>query len=256
MRFIHCKRRPATVVMSLSLINGLPKGRLFFFTVLRYHVNNTICLSHFHWIGHKGGTANAALIQENSQAQNNLKMKFYFLLIALAMFAGVCDMFAQDPDFVFASSPGVGSDPQCVIAVDVNSDGKLDLITANFHDFTLTVLTNDGSGNFMLASSPNINYASYSVCAVDVNGDGKVDLVSAQLDGTLTLSTNNGGGSFVSTSLFHGNYVPDCICAVDVNGDGKLDLISANNYGNVGSGTLSVFTNNGHGSFVLATYPL
>jgi FG-GAP-like repeat len=129
------------------------------------------------------------------------------------------------------------------------------LITANFHDGTLTVLTNDGGGNFVLASSPNINDASYSVCAVDVNGVGKVDLVSDQLNGTLTLSTNNGGGTFGSTSLFHGNYFPDFVCAVDVNGDGKLDLISANNYGDVSSSTLSVFTNDGHGGFILASSP-
>jgi FG-GAP-like repeat/FG-GAP repeat len=184
-----------------------------------------------------------------------MKTSFQFILIGLAFSASSYRGFAQNPIFGLSSSPGVGSDPQCAIAADINGDGKLDLITANFHDFTLTVLTNDGSGNFVLASSPNINYASYSVCAVDVNGNGKVDLVSAQISGTLTLSTNNGNGTFGSNIFLHGNYFPDFVCAVDVNGDGKLDLISANNYGDVSSSTLSVFTNDGHGGFVLASSP-
>ena len=43
----------------------------------------------------------------------------------------------------------VGSYPYCVVAADVNGDGKLDLISANSTALgTLTVLTNNGSGGF------------------------------------------------------------------------------------------------------------
>ena len=42
----------------------------------------------------------------------------------------------------------VGAQPICVVAADVNGDGKLDLICANYGDSTLTVLTNNGSGGF------------------------------------------------------------------------------------------------------------
>ena len=42
----------------------------------------------------------------------------------------------------------VGSAPECVVAADVNGDGKLDLISANYGSSTLTVLTNNGSGGF------------------------------------------------------------------------------------------------------------
>ena len=47
----------------------------------------------------------------------------------------------------------MGSDPLSVVAADVNGDGKVDLISANYGDNTLTVLTNNGSGGFVLAST-------------------------------------------------------------------------------------------------------
>jgi uncharacterized protein (DUF2141 family) len=45
-------------------------------------------------------------------------------------------------NFTFAASPNVGVRPYCVIAADVNGDGRMDLISANANDDTLTVLTN------------------------------------------------------------------------------------------------------------------
>jgi hypothetical protein len=185
-----------------------------------------------------------------------MKNKPSCLLIVLFSFANLHSVPAQNPAFIFSSLPGVGSDPQCVIAADVNGDGELDLISANFHDGTLTVLTNNGSGDFALASSPNIQDASFSVCAADVNGDEQLDLVSANLNGTLTLSTNNGNGSFGSISLFQADHFPDSVCAADVNGDGKLDLIGAYNYGDNFNSTLTVLTNDGHGGFVIASSPI
>jgi hypothetical protein len=58
--------------------------------------------------------------------------------------------------FVLSSSPGVGGSPTCVCPVDVNGDGKIDLVSANTQSGTLTVLTNNGSGGFAIASSPTV----------------------------------------------------------------------------------------------------
>ena len=145
--------------------------------------------------------------------------------------------------FVLASSPVVGNSPVSVVAADVNGDGKMDLISANWgfgSGNTLTVLTNNGSGGFVLASSPVVGNWPQGVTAADVNGDGKVDLISSIFNGNaLSVMTNNGSGGFVlATNLSVGSN-PNPVLAADINGDGKVDLISPNG----GGSTLSVFTN-------------
>ena len=157
-----------------------------------------------------------------------MKYKPCCLLLVLFWFANLHSVPAQNPAFIFSSLPGVGSDPECVIAADVNGDGKLDLISANFHDGTLTVLTNNGSGDFVLSSSPFVGMA-YSVCAADVNGDGKLDLIAPNFYGSsLMVLTNDGTGGFELASTPTVGADPDSVCAADVNGDGKVDLICAN----------------------------
>jgi hypothetical protein len=153
--------------------------------------------------------------------------------------------------FVLNATLSVGNSPSAVVAADVNGDGKLDLISANYSANTLTVLTNNGSGGFVLSSSPTVGSPN-SITATDVNGDGKMDLIIANLSAnTLTVLTNNGSGGFVLASSPAVGTGPFSITAVDVNGDGKMDLIIAN----LSANTLTVLTNNGSGGFVLSSSP-
>ena len=99
------------------------------------------------------------------------------------------------------------SGPDCVAAADVNGDGRLDLISANYGfrwanpgepggwNNTLTVLTNNGSGGFGSNATLTVGFGPSAVVAADVNGDGKPDLISAnETDNTLTVLTNDGSG--------------------------------------------------------------
>ncbi len=156
--------------------------------------------------------------------------------------------------FALSSSPGVGSDPFAVVAADVNADGWVDLICANYYANTLSVLTNNGSGTFALACTPGVGSWPISLAAADANGDGTIDLVSANsLNGeggnSLSVLTNNGNASFAPASTLAVGRNPCAVMAEDVNADGKIDLISANFVDN----TLTVLTNTGLGSFALAT---
>ena len=158
--------------------------------------------------------------------------------------------------FTKAATLPVGHEPYSVVAADVNGDGKVDLISANFGNNTLTVLTNNGSGGFAVASTLAVGSLPASVIAADVNGDGKVDLICANVgqglnDGTLTILTNNGSGGFAIASSPGAGAEPYSVTAADVNGDGKVDLICAD----VGSDTLTILTNNGSGGFAIASFP-
>jgi hypothetical protein len=150
--------------------------------------------------------------------------------------------------FGFNATLAVSSvnDVGMVIAVDVNGDGKVDLITQNSFANTLSVMTNNGNGGFVLASSPSVGQYPLWITPADINGDGKLDLITANYyANTLTILTNKGGGVFGSNATITVGNHPNSVVAADVNGDGKLDLICANGDDN----TLMVFTNNGYGVF-------
>jgi hypothetical protein len=69
--------------------------------------------------------------------------------------------------------------------VDLNADGHLDLVTANFGSDAAAVLLGSGNGTFpapLLFSTdtrPNQVSAPFNVVAADVNQDGRLDLLVA-----------------------------------------------------------------------------
>lgn len=134
-----------------------------------------------------------------------------------------------------------GSSPISVTAADVNGDGNVDLIAANYRSNSVVVMTNNGSGVFGSNASYSVGVNPNQVVSTDVNGDGKADLISANYtSGTLSVLTNNGYGGFgVWTTLASGKATYS-VAVADINGDGHMDLIAANTNG-VSSGSLSVF---------------
>ncbi|MGO9450712.1 MAG: FG-GAP-like repeat-containing protein [Candidatus Binataceae bacterium] len=146
---------------------------------------------------------------------------------------------ATIPSFAAQQTFAVGATPFSVKAVDLNGDGKPDLIVANSGGNTVSVLLNTTTAgatapSFATQQTFATGNTPHSVTAVDVNGDGKPDLIVANSgDGTVSvlLNTTTPGAttpSFATQQTFATGNTPHSVTAVDVNGDGKPDLIVAN----------------------------
>ncbi|MGI4871713.1 MAG: FG-GAP-like repeat-containing protein, partial [Janthinobacterium lividum] len=152
-------------------------------------------------------------------------------------------------------SPAVGSGPLSVALGDVDGDGDLDLLTANYLNNTVSVRLNDGTGNFTPPATnpdPAVGSNPTSVAVGDVDGDGDLDMLTANAsDNTVSVRLNDGTGNFTPPATNPNPAVgssPNSVALADVDGDGDLDLLTAN--GNFGSsGTVSVRLNDGTGNF-------
>ncbi|KMO42288.1 hypothetical protein VQ03_11125, partial [Methylobacterium tarhaniae] len=147
-------------------------------------------------------------------------------------------------------STGAGSKPTSVAVADLTGDGRVELVTANSGNNTLSVLIDDGNGNFSTRQDLDTgsNSAPSMVTMADFNGDGKQDLL-ALLAGKQTAKVwlGAGNGTFVpQQDELPTGLNPASIAARDLNGDGKLDVLIANK----DSKTLSLFLGKGDGTFL------
>ena len=97
----------------------------------------------------------------------------------------VCDIVPVPPDLVFniAQAIGAGNNLQAIEAADLDGDGDLDLITANFGTDDISVLRNNGDGFFAAPEKWSTRGAPlhsrpFSVAPADLDGDGDLDLAA------------------------------------------------------------------------------
>jgi hypothetical protein len=129
-------------------------------------------------------------------------------------------VWTNNGDGVFGSNATytVGEGILSITAADVNGDGNVDLICANGESEpgTLSVLTNDGSGEFGSNVTLNVGSEPCSVVAADVNGDGKMDLISANYSA-------NSVSVLINTSIFS---PPTSTPTLNINASGNNVLVS------------------------------
>ncbi len=173
-----------------------------------------------------------------------------------------------------------GFNPTSVVAVDVNKDGKVDLLVSNQclnsacqnggganAAGVLSVLLGNGDGTFKAAVTYNSGgYFAANLAVADVNRDGFPDvLVTNQCatttrcpmlggtNGNVAVLAGKGDGTFKTAVTYDsGGTNTTALVIGDVDGDGNPDLIVSNFCGSDGScltGTVGVLLGDGDGTF-------
>lgn len=96
-----------------------------------------------------------------------------------------------------------GPFPQRAVTMDLNGDGKPDLITSSYYSTSVGVLLGIGNGTFGPVQTFAAGTGPYGMALADLNGDGKPDLAVADT-GTATVGflLGNGDGT-LSVSRSH-----------------------------------------------------
>ena len=153
---------------------------------------------------------------------------------------------AGSTTFLVAPSVTVTGTPSSVATGDLNGDGKLDLVVANFDASKISVLLGKGNGQFATPVDYPVGKHPAFVLLGDVNGDGKLDVVVCnEAEGTLSIFVGNGDGTLQNPATYKTPPDPVYVIMGDLNGDGKPDLAVAGG----ASKTVAVLLNDGTGNF-------
>jgi hypothetical protein len=159
----------------------------------------------------------------------------------------------------FTASASVEFYTRSLQFLDINEDGKLDIVTANHRRNDFATLLGNGRGGF--TAGPATTFLSgqdhYAFDFGDINGDRHLDVVTVSGEkgfssepGLVTILYGDGKGAFKKTSeapIAVASSGLRFITLADMNGDRRLDIVISHN-----SGQLSVLLNNGAGKFANA----
>ena len=159
--------------------------------------------------------------------------------------------------------PATGTGSSYLLALDINGDGALDLLTGNTMQNEVAVLMGHGNGNFAAVENYAVPNGPAYVAPIDFNRDGKPDLaVTQSTGGTVSVLINNtlptpihGSLNFVAPRLPDGGdgNMADGVAVADFNHDGYPDV--AVSY--LEDNAIRVLSGKGGGHFGTATeYPV
>lgn len=158
----------------------------------------------------------------------------------------------------FTVSAAVEFNTHSLNLVDLNEDGKLDIVTANHRRNRFATMFGDGRGGFssgpVTTFQPGHNH--YTFAFGDVDGDGHLDVAVVSGEngdslepGQVTAFRGDGKGAFkkASEQSLSVPMGPHFVTLADVNNDQRLDIVTSHS-----SNQLSVLLNGGAGKFAPA----
>ena len=137
-----------------------------------------------------------------------------------------------------------GYGPTAIDIGDMDGDGDLDLITANYSSRSMTRLYNDGEGGFDVYAQSITQRYPRDVRLGDLDGDGDLDIALSSNYG-LSIYKVDASGAIISNQLYYAGTRPNAIAVGDLDGDHRDDLVVAD----LVAARVAVFTNVGSGDF-------
>lgn len=148
------------------------------------------------------------------------------------------------------------SKPAFIKSADLDSDGDIDIVTANVESDDLAVIMNSicDDGNCRCGEDPifiekrkySAGDSPYGVAIADLNNDNILDLATINLNSNdISIFLGKGNGYYHEAVNYEGVIEPKALAAGDINNDGSIDIIAGSNTTN----SISVYLNNGDGTF-------
>jgi len=139
-------------------------------------------------------------------------------------------------------------------ALDVNGDGRQDVIGAVGNQISISL--GNGDGTFKAAEMYQQSGSVHGLSTGDINGDGIADIAATSSLGAVYTILGNGNGTFKAGTSYAAGPMNRSLVIADLSGDGKMDIAS----GDLLSSTITILIGNGDGTLkagtTLPTLPL
>jgi len=131
--------------------------------------------------------------------------------------------------------PTLVSYPKDIECADVNGDGFMDIVCADYEADRIRCWKNDGTGfgwsyNLLASGADGV----LSICCADIDGDGDMDVAACMFFGDELAWWENADGSgsvWTKHTIYESVNGPKYVHAGDIDGDGDQDLL----YGGLGT---------------------
>ncbi|MEW5924463.1 MAG: FG-GAP-like repeat-containing protein, partial [Candidatus Zixiibacteriota bacterium] len=138
-----------------------------------------------------------------------------------------------------------GYNPIGAYAADLDNDGAMDIISADYGGDKISVILSYGSGNYHSPVHYTVGNGPNDIAAADFNGDGYMDLAVCNYFDNVSVLINQQDGTFGAQTIYTAANSPTAITAANFDQDSDIDfaIITESN------DQILVFFNDGTGLF-------